>query len=140
MVETDDHQITLLFQSRLSVGERKPVILRFPFRWPESLTDENGGCRGRARITLAYSPPLDPAFGAEFVRVNLDASLKQLQPQPTKKGKPHYLNEIDPLYHPKSAHLPIPETALIDHGLKWWPSKQYLTTFNNVGSSSESRI
>ena len=37
MLETGDHQITLLFQSRLSIGERKPVILRFPFVWPESL-------------------------------------------------------------------------------------------------------
>ena len=72
MLETDDHQITLLFQSRLSIGERKPVILRFPFIWPQSLTNA-GACSGRARITLVYSPLLDPAFGAEFVRVNLEA-------------------------------------------------------------------
>ncbi|MDF3181180.1 S8 family peptidase [Mesorhizobium sp. P17.1] len=73
MLETDDHQITMLFQSRLSIGEKKPVILRFPFTWPQSLV--NGGrCSGRAKITLVYSPPLDPAFGAEFVRVNLEAS------------------------------------------------------------------
>jgi hypothetical protein len=78
MLQTGDHQITLLFQSRLSIGERKPVILRFPFTWPQSLVDA-GMCSGRARITLVYSPPLDPAFGAEFVRVNLEASLKQRQ-------------------------------------------------------------
>ncbi|MGH1560264.1 hypothetical protein ACRAWD_26755 [Caulobacter segnis] len=35
MLETGDHQITLLFQSRLSIGERKPVILHFPFTWPQ---------------------------------------------------------------------------------------------------------
>ncbi|MFK3888831.1 S8 family peptidase [Sphingomonas sp. NPDC079357] len=140
MLETGDHQITLLFQSRLSIGERKPVILRFPFTWPESLTDENGGCSGRARITLVYAPPLDPAFGAEFVRVNLEASLKQLQPEPAKNGDPRFLNEIDPLYYPKSAHLAVPEKALIDHGLKWWPSKQYLSNFDAVGVRSQWRL
>ncbi|MBX9925624.1 MAG: S8 family peptidase, partial [Hyphomicrobiaceae bacterium] len=83
MLETDDHQITLLFQSRLSIGEKKPVILRFPFIWPESLV-QDGRCSGRAKITLVYAPPLDPAFGAEFVRVNLEASLKQRQVIPTE--------------------------------------------------------
>lgn len=140
MLETGDHQITLLFQSRLSIGERKPVILRFPFVWPESLSDSYGRCSGRARIKLVYAPPLDPAFGAEFVRVNLEASLKQLQIEPNKDGSPRYLNQIDPLYYPKSAHLAVPEKALIEHGLKWWPSKQYLSTFDDVGASSQWRL
>lgn len=140
MLETDDHQITLLFQSRLSIGERKPVILRFPFTWPQSLTDAQGRCSGRARITLVYTPPLDPAFGAEFVRVNLEASLKQLQAVPDKAGNPRYLNQIDPLYYPKSARLAVPEKALIDHGLKWWPAKQYVSTFDKLGASSQWRL
>ncbi|MFZ2983202.1 S8 family peptidase [Sphingobium xenophagum] len=140
MLETDDHQITLLFQSRLSIGERKPVILRFPFAWPQSLADSDGKCSGRARITLVYAPPLDPAFGAEFVRVNLEASLKQLQAEPDKDGNPRYLNQIDPLYYPKSARLAVPEKALIDHGLKWWPSKQYQSTFDEIGVSSQWRL
>ena len=140
MLETGDHQITLLFQSRLSIGERKPVILRFPFAWPASLADSEGKCSGRARITLVYAPPLDPAFGAEFVRVNLEASLKQLQTEPSKDGSPRFLNQIDPLYYPKSAHLAVPEKALIDHGLKWWPSKQYLSTFSELGASSQWRL
>ena len=54
MLETDDHQITLLFQSRLQIGEKKPVILRFPFAWPQCLVS-GGKCSGRARITLVYS-------------------------------------------------------------------------------------
>lgn len=140
MLETDDHQITLLFQSRLSIGERKPVILRFPFAWPQSLTDRDGKCSGRARITLVYAPPLDPAFGAEFVRVNLEASLRQLEAEPDKSGKPRFLNQIDPLYLPKSSRLAVPEKALIDHGLKWWPAKQYLSNFNEIGASSQWRL
>ena len=66
MLETDDHSITLLFESRLTIGERKLAILRFPFTWPASLVDpDTRACRGRIKMTLVYEPPLDPAFGTE---------------------------------------------------------------------------
>ncbi len=139
MLETDDHQITLLFQSRLSIGEKKPVILRFPFTWPQSLV-KDGSCSGRAKITLVYAPPLDPAFGAEFVRVNLEASLKQRQTELASDGSIRFTNQIAARYLPKSTNLAISEKALIDHGLKWWPSKQYESTFLENGSSSEWRL
>ena len=29
---------------------------------------------------------------------------------------------------------------MIDHGLKWWPSKQYCSTFDEVGASSQWRL
>lgn len=139
MLETDDHQITLLFQSRLSIGEKKPVILRFPFNWPQSLVTD-GRCSGRARMTLVYAPPLDPAFGAEFVRVNLEASLKQRQAEPASDGSVRFTNQIAARYLPKSTNLAAPEKALIDHGLKWWPAKQYESTFVENGSSSQWRL
>lgn len=140
MLETDDHEITLLFQSRLSIGVRKPVILRFPFVWPQGLVANGGACSGRARITLVYAPPLDPAFGAEFVRVNLEASLNQRQSVPAKDGSVRYLNQIDAKYLAKSSKFAAPEKALIDHGLKWWPVKQYESTFDANGESSEWRL
>lgn len=141
MLETDDHQITLVFQSRLTVGERRPAILRFNFEWPASLVDAaTGGCSGHARMTLVYNPPLDPAFGAEFVRVNLDASLRQHQATVRKDGKPSYTDQITPRYLPKTAGLGIPEKALIDHGLKWWPCKQYERTFDMHGTFSSWRL
>lgn len=141
MLETGDHEITLVFQSRLTVGERRPAILRFPFNWPASLVDPaTGACRGRAKMTLVYSPPLDPAFGAEFVRVNLEASLRQRQPGPRPGSAPSYVNKITPRYLPNASGLGVPERALITHGLKWWPSKQYESVFNDVGTSSEWRL
>lgn len=139
MLETDDHQVTLLFQSRLTIGERKPVVLRFPFTWPQSLVHD-GQCSGRAKITLVYSPPLDPAFGAEFVRVNLDAHLNQRQPEPAPDGRARYTGQIAARYLRKTTNLAVPEKALIDHGLKWWPSKQYESTFVDRGSSSSWRL
>ena len=116
MLQTDDHQITLLFQSRLSIGQKKPVILRFPFTWPQSLVTD-GRCSGRARITLVYAPPLDPAFGAEFVRVNLEASLRQQQPEPDSKGRARFTNQIIPRYMPNAAQLAIPEPG-VRHALR----------------------
>lgn len=139
MLETDDHQITMLFQSRLSIGEKKPVILRFPFTWPQSLVTD-GRCSGRAKVTLVYAPPLDPAFGAEFVRVNLEASLKQRQLEPASDGSIRFTNQISARYLPKSTNLAIPEKALIDHGLKWWPAKQYESSFVENGVSSQWRL
>lgn len=139
MLETGDHQVTLLFQSRLTIGERKPVLLRFPFTWPQSLVDD-GKCSGRAKVTLVYSPPLDPAFGAEFVRVNLDAHLTQRQPEPAPDGRPRFTNQIAARYLRKSTNLAVPEKALIDHGLKWWPTKQYESTFSDHGHSSSWRL
>lgn len=140
MLETEDHQITMVFQSRLTVGERRPAILRFEFAWPQSLVDANGGCSGRARMTLVYAPPLDPAFGAEFARVNLEASLLQRQPKIRKDGAPSYTNQIAARYLPNTTGLGVPEKALIDHGLKWWPAKQYESTFNSKGQYSNWRL
>jgi hypothetical protein len=141
MIETGDHQITLVFQSRLSIGERRPAILRFPFAWPASLVDQStGACSGRAKMTLVFGPPLDPAFGAEFVRINLEASLRQRETRQDAGKPPSYVNRIAPKYLPNAAGLGVPEKALITHGLKWWPNKQYETKFSGIGQSSEWRL
>ncbi len=140
MLETDDHEVTMVFQSRLTVGARRPAILRFPFSWPQSLVGPQSACSGQVKITLVYAPPLDPAFGAEFVRVNLEASLRQRLNTKNQDGKYGYKNQIDPRYLPKSTGLGIPEKALITHGLKWWPSKQYSRNLKERGETSEWRL
>lgn len=141
LLRTDDHQITLLFESRLRADIGRPTILRFPFLWPQSLVDpQTGACSGRVRMTLVSRPPLDPAFGAEFVRVNLEASLSQRQPKDRKDGRPSFNSRIDPKHMPKSAGIAIPERALIQHGLKWWPTKQYEKTLKKTGERSEWRL
>ena len=139
MLETDDHQITLVFQSRLTVGEYKPAILRFPFSWPQTLVN-GSGCSGKVRMTLAYAPPLDPAFGAEFVRVNLEASLRQRLIETKKDGGVRYNNRAKPRYLPNAQGLAVPEKALISHGLKWWPLKQYEMVLNETGETTDWRL
>tara|TARA_R110000868_G_scaffold119169_1_gene315721 strand:- start:2293 stop:2730 length:438 start_codon:yes stop_codon:yes gene_type:complete len=83
---------------------------------------------------------LDPAFGAEFVRVNLEASLRQRQMRKNQDGQFGYTNQIDARYLPKSSGLGIPEKALIAHGLKWWPSKQYESNLIDRGETSDWRL
>ncbi len=55
-------------------------------------------------------------------------------------GKPSYTNQISARYLPKTSGLGVPEKALIDHGLKWWLSKQYESNFNEKGVFSTWRV
>jgi hypothetical protein len=141
MLETADHQITFVFESLLTAGTPRPAIMSFAFSWPDGLVDAaTGACSGLVRMTLVYEPPLDPAFGAEFARVNLDASLKQRQTKPRKDGQPSFSDQIPMLGLPRMANLPLPERALIDHGLKWWPSKKYQVRLADKGRSADWRL
>lgn len=142
MLETSDHAITLVFESRLTVGLRKPAILRFNFTWPAPLVDPIArACRGRVRMTLAYDPPIDQAFGTEFVRVNLSAHLRQRQASDRSDGQPSYHDQISQAFLPRTGKLTIPERSLIEHGLKWWPTKRYEADFREgVGNSTEWRL
>jgi len=131
MLDTPDHSITLVFSDVLMARQR----LEFQFAWPQGLVDKNtGACRGEVRMTLVYRPPLNRAFGAEFVRVNVDAHLGQ-------EEKNSFKNRT------KQAHLPgdggeAPfEHELIEHGLKWWPIKSYGARFpRGKGKSSNWRL
>jgi hypothetical protein len=142
MLETEDHAITMVFESRLTAGEQKPAILRFNFQWPAALVDSaTRACRGLVRMTLVYDAPINQAFGSEFVRVNLSAHLRQRQPVDRSDGKPSYYDQISQGFLPRTGKLTIPERSLIDHGLKWWPTKRYAADFSGgVGNSAEWRL
>ncbi|MEI9899208.1 MAG: AAA family ATPase [Hyphomicrobium sp.] len=141
MLETPDHKITMVFEATLVKGATRAQILRFDFTWPAALVDPiTQACTGRVTMTLVYDPPLDPAFGAEFVRVNLDAALKQRQQVPRKDGSPSFNDQTTMFGLPKSGSLPIREKALIDHGLKWWPTKKYGANLNLNGFSADWRL
>jgi hypothetical protein len=131
MLQTDDHEITLVFASRI----RKDQQIAFRFAWPASLMDANGKCRGAAKLTLVSTPPLDPRFGTEFVRVNVEAALQQLQEDGKWRGK------LDPLYLPGLVDHPAREASLVQHGLKWSPVKVYAKTMKvGVGKLSTWRL
>lgn len=133
ILDGGDHQITLVFASRLMPGKQ----LRFPFSWPSCLV-KDGKCRGRARLTVVASPPLDQRFGAEFVRVNVDAALQQ---ETEKDGKPAWKGQLKPLYLPDDSSEHPLEAERIEHGLKWSPVKVYGDNMpQGRGSSSTWRL
>jgi hypothetical protein len=135
IIEGEDHQITLVFASRL----RKDQQIVFNFTWPPSLVGPNGSCRGEPRLTLVSTPPLDPRFGSEFVRINIDAALQQEDSD--KQLKLHWKSRLDPIYLPGKAEAPIVEAERIEHGLKWSPVKAFARTIpQGIGKSSNWRL
>ena len=134
MLEADEDEITLVFASRLDQGGQ----LIFPFSWPRSLSHQ-GNCRGEAKLTLVASPPLDYRFGAEFVRVNVEGALQQWDAA-RNHGQGGWVGRLRPAFLPDSADHAY-EAELIEHGLKWSPTKIYAGGFpRGVGRSSDWRL
>lgn len=131
ILETGDHAITLVFASRI----RRDQQINFRFAWPASLVGPGGKCRGRAKLTLISTPPLNACFGSEFVRVNINATLQQEQAGGSWKGR------LKPLYLPSKHDSPAVEADRIEHDLKWSPVKVLAKTFpQGVGPSSNWRL
>jgi hypothetical protein len=131
ILETGDHSITLVFASRI----RRDQQINFRFAWPASLVGSGGKCRGRAKLTLVSTPPLDARYGSEFVRININATLQQQQENGGWKGR------LEPLYLPSRREAPAIEAELIEHDLKWSPVKVLSKSFRDgVGPSSNWRL
>ena len=129
MLLTDDHAITLAFVGTLQASHE----LQFNFTWPASLVSNTGACRGRARMTLAYRTPTHGRFGAEYVRVNVDAYLRQEQID-TTTGEVSWAGRL-------KSEGKIYEKHMLDHGRKWWPIKRFDQVFpRGKGNSSQWRL
>jgi len=117
----DPHTATLIFEP----GEVRPGIdfVKGDFPIPECLRTEDGKVRGEFVITLAYDPPLDLAYGAEYCRRNVEVSLGTYTPNSEKpehrKKIPCEPRDISKLY----------EKHLVEHGFKWSPVKVYREEF-----------
>jgi hypothetical protein len=123
----DPSSITLVFANRAISGHK----MSFKFSWPPSLVRE-GKCFGHAKLTIVSTPRFDYKYGAEFVRINIDAALRQLQ----KDG--HYLGRLKAIYTPDEGDGSLFEKDQIEHSFKWSPVKVYEKTFpRGVGPSTE---
>lgn len=125
----EDYEITLVFNGILTGGHE----LRFQFAWPTSLVNANGGCSGAVQLTLVYRPPTDRSFGGEFVRINLDAYLRQEVIDPNT-GEISFKGRL------KRDGSKLLEKELVQHGAKWWPVKVLKGNFKSVGGSSQWRL
>ncbi|WP_439596711.1 S8 family serine peptidase [Falsiroseomonas sp.] len=121
LLSDDPHSVTLVFSERLLARQR----LDFPFAWPRSLVRPDGACRGRADVTLAYTPPIDPAHREEAMRVQLEAYLHQEDLVDTATGAVEWVSRLthDGAGLPQGMHKT--EKYLITTGLKWSPIKRY---------------
>lgn len=118
----DQHSATLIFEP----GQVKPGLdfVKESFPIPDCLRTEEGKVRGEFLMTLAYDPPLDLAFGAEYCLRNVEVSLGTYDPADPRKpehcGKiPCEPRDISKLY----------ERNLVENGFKWSPIKVYRQEF-----------
>jgi hypothetical protein len=125
-----DSDITLVFSGVLHRGEE----LRFSFAWPKSLVDKNGGCSGAVKVTLVHRPPIDREHAGEFVRVNLDAYLRQEMIDVSTGEVLSFKGRLKP---DTSSGF---EKERVKHGAKWWPVKRSSVNLKNTGNSSQWRL
>ncbi|MEJ3403929.1 S8 family peptidase [Rathayibacter sp. YIM 133350] len=92
--------------------------LKAPFPVPDCLITDGNKFRGEVFLTIAYSPPIDPAFGAEAVRYEVDGGFGSMMMSP--KGTLEF-KSITPGERPNSE---LWEASQIAEG-KWAPIKTY---------------
>lgn len=112
--DTDD-RFSLIFQTLLVPGMR---WRKANYPMPASLI-ENGKFKGEIIITAAYSPPLDPYSGSEYVRANVELSFGTVEDNSMKGKVPMEGEEGQSGY----------ESAQIEHGGKWSPVKIHRKAF-----------
>lgn len=110
-------QCTLVFEMLL-----RPDLAfqKADFPMPDCLHMGNGVLRANLLMTLVYDPALDPSFGAEYCRSNVEISLGT---HPLgQDGKRHQKKQV-----PREPQLRggAYEKDLVEHGFKWSPIKVY---------------
>lgn len=127
MLERDESEITLVFDSVVKQREEASLI----FSWPEALVSAAGKCRGYARLTLVARPYIAYAHGDERVRVNIGARLMQQQKD---GGFANKLKAVNTDAHVAGA--PASERDLLVESMKWQVVKCFEGRFAGVGASS----
>jgi len=130
------HSVTLVFSDRLLAKQR----LEFPFAWPVSLVGANGSCRGRAEVTLCYTPPIDPDHREEAIRVQLEAYLHQ-ENIDQETGDDSWESRLNHDAGDVPQGMSKTESYLIRTGLKWSPIKRYQVSMpEGRGNTSNWRL
>ena len=99
-----------------------------------------GKCRGEVDLTLVFTPPIDPQFDAECLRIQLEAYLHQIETDPDT-GEDDAQSRLNRYDSELPAGLDYTETYLLKTGLKWTPVKRYhLAMPRGRGTSSNWRL
>ena len=116
VLNCSDDKVTLIFDENIKQGEHLEL---YDFPYPESLL-RDGKWFGEISMTLAYDPPLDPNFGQEYCRVNINASLGTYE-RSKEDGKLNYSGKV-PLEKRWDEKF---ERSRVENGFKWSPIKSY---------------
>ncbi len=120
ILSCSDSDITLMFEQE--IFERHN--LTYPFKWPESLKDENGKYRGKVTMTIVANVPLDESYGSEYIRANITATLQEKYID--KEDKEQWRGILDG--SPDTKDLCY-EKDQIRHFHKWSTIKKYQKEF-----------
>lgn len=120
MLNDEPHSVTLVFSDRLLSKQ----LLEFPFVWPQSLVNADGSCRGKAELTLSYTPPIDPDHREEAIRVQLEAHLHQ-EKLDEGTGEVTWQSRLNHDCSDVPQGASTTESYFIKTGLKWSPIKKY---------------
>ncbi|CDK01836.1 MULTISPECIES: S8 family serine peptidase [Microbacterium] len=130
-LEGEPHRMTIVLSDTIQPGRN----VKFPFRWPDSLSDTNGKCRGLLKLTLVTEPIINYAHGVEMVRVNLDGAVKQSDENGVFESR------AQPTHEFFSGYRYANERTLASVLGKWYPVKSYTARMpNGRGKSTDWRL
>jgi Subtilase family len=136
LLNDEPHSVTLVFSDHLLAKQR----LEFPFAWPRSLVTAGGSCRGRAEVTLCYTPPIDPDHREEAIRVQVEAFLHQEKVNEAT-GEIVWESRLNHDAGDVPQGMNKTESYMIKTGLKWSPMKRYHVLMpEGRGNSSNWRL
>lgn len=115
ILQCSEDTVTLVFKQRISQGTHLEM---YDFPYPKSLI-KNNKYIGEIGMTLAYLPPLDPKYGQEYCRTNIDVSFGTYSY--LQNGKIDYKGQV-PLEAKWDEKF---EIARVENGFKWSPIKSY---------------
>ncbi len=116
IINCQPHCATLVFQPTFNMKNKVFRLDSFPIT--DCIKTEEGKVQCEFLMTLVYNPPVNPAAGAAYCQVNVDASLGVLD------DEDKFTSQIPP--DPKLKDLKERyEEYRIAHGFKWSPVKVY---------------
>lgn len=132
ILQCSEDRVTIIFKQKISQGTHLEMS-NFPY--PDSLI-QNNKYFGEICMTLVYLPPLDPNYGREYCRTNIDASFGTYT---SSDGRVLYSSKV-PLETEWDQKF---ESERVQHGFKWSPIKSYyrnLTRGINIADGWKLRI
>ncbi len=115
ILQCSKDNVTLVFKQKITQGSHLEM---YDFPYPKSLIKSDKYI-GEIGMTLAYLPPLDPKYGQEYCRINIDVSFGTYSYLPN--GKIDYKGQV-PLEAKWDEKF---EAARVENGFKWSPIKSY---------------